>query len=397
MEINSWTKGRGDITRCVRCLIIVMESRSKCFFIGSTLSDNPVPQHFVALADELVQRGHRVVIIAPHRRIDLETRDGNPAIYTWPSARPTRPQDAFFLNALFKEYRPSCVIANFAAVNLMCLVGSFAAVPVRVAWYHTVTAQLEHDHDGGSFRTQLLTMRKRFVYQRATHLVANSWASAHDLIEAYSVPPLKCRVFHNALADPMPECGPDSAPTDGNRLVCVGRLFPSKGQDVLIRALAVLQASHPDAHVEFIGEGPAKDSYQNLAADLGISNRCKFLGHLEHSEVLRRMANAVATVVPSRSEAFGLVNIESLAVGTPVIASGVGGILEIVRDGMDGFLVPVDDPETLAAKVALLLSSPKLRHEMHCHARQRFLAHFEQKKAVLEQADWFESQVSSIQ
>jgi glycosyltransferase involved in cell wall biosynthesis len=83
--------------------------------------------------------------------------------------------------------------------------------------------------------------------------------------------------------------------------------------------------------------------------------------------------------------------VESLAVGTPVVASSVGGIPEVVRDGVDGFLVPPDDPAALAAKVKLLLSDVELRRKMSLNARERFLSTFEQGKVVEEQADWLEN------
>lgn len=106
------------------------------------------------------------------------------------------------------------------------------------------------------------------------------------------------------------------------------------------------------------------------------------------------MATASVCVVPSRSEAFGRVNIEAMAAGTPVVASGVGGIPEIVRDGQDGFLVPPDNPQALADKLRLILSDPALRAAMGQSARQRFLDCFEQQANVARQADWFEALVA---
>ncbi|MBA4147184.1 MAG: glycosyltransferase family 4 protein [Verrucomicrobia bacterium] len=363
---------------------------SQCFFIGTSLGDNPVPHHFVALANELVGRGHRVLILAPHRRTDLEKHDGQPAIYTWPSERPTNLHDARFLKDLFEKHHPSCLIANFAAVNLMLTVGWIERIPRRVAWYHTVTEQLVRDAGGMSFKNALCNWRKRFVYGRATHLVANSLASAADLKRHYRIPDSKVRLFHNSLADPACKLRVTGETPKPGKLICVGRLFPSKGQDVLIRALALLGESNPLLHVEFIGQGPGRGALADLASELGVRDRCHFIGQLGHAEVLQRMANAIATIVPSRSEAFGMVNIESMAVGTPVIASKVGGIVEIVRDGLDGLLVPPDDPGLLAAAMHKILSAPELRHQMHCEARKRFLSHFEQQRAVQEQADWFE-------
>jgi glycosyltransferase involved in cell wall biosynthesis len=177
---------------------------------------------------------------------------------------------------------------------------------------------------------------------------------------------------------------------DSNRTVCVGRLHPTKGQDVLLRAIARLKDRFPDTFFEFIGDGPCREDCERIANELGIADRCSFLGRLPHDEVLRRMASAAVSVVPSRSECFGLVNIESLAMGTPVIASNVGGIGEIFEDGEEGFLVPPDDPEQLADRLARVLSDPGLRQTMSEKAHLRF-KYFEQDKLVHEQVDWLES------
>jgi glycosyltransferase involved in cell wall biosynthesis len=121
-----------------------------------------------------------------------------------------------------------------------------------------------------------------------------------------------------------------------------------------------------------------------------LQHHCSFAGQVEHAEVLKKMSTAVATVVPSRQEAFGLVNIESMAVGTPVVASAVGGIPEIIRDGLDGFLVPPESPEALANRLKMILSDSHLRREMRANARHRFLSEFEQRRSIRRQADWFE-------
>ena len=107
------------------------------------------------------------------------------------------------------------------------------------------------------------------------------------------------------------------------------------------------------------------------------------------------MRAATVTILPSRSDNCPLVIIESLAVGTPVIGSRVGGIPEVVRDGIDGFLVPPDDPQALAAKLDLVLANAGLREKLRANARAGFLSRFEQREAVREQADWLEARLVS--
>lgn len=232
--------------------------------------------------------------------------------------------------------------------------------------------------------------RKRLVYRMATDLVANSNASRTDLEQCYGIKRDKINVIYNCLRDSKGSSpGLQPVPKAPN-LVCVGRLHPSKGQDVLLASAAILHERIPKLSVEFIGSGPWMEELRSLADRLGVSAFCRFSDSLPHEEVLNRMASAVATIVPSRSEAFGLVNIESMSVGTPVVASAVGGIPELIEDGHEGFLVPADDPQALADRAFRLLTDPNLRQAMGRNARARFLRTFEQNNSIAEQVTWFE-------
>jgi glycosyltransferase involved in cell wall biosynthesis len=102
------------------------------------------------------------------------------------------------------------------------------------------------------------------------------------------------------------------------------------------------------------------------------------------------MAGAVATIVPSRSEAFGLVNIESMALGTPVLGTAVGGMREVVRDGVDGLLVE-PRADAIARGLARLDERPDLARDLGTRARAGFLARFEQTLVVGRQAAFFEA------
>ena len=365
--------------------------KSHCFFIATTWNHGAIANQFKALSRKLAERGHRVVILITGQKKWVEDHESNPSIYAWPSLRPTSIRDAVFLYGLIRKYRPDCLISNFSADNVMLLVGWLMRVPSRVAWYHTLISQIEIDGKTTGWRGRLLKLRKQIVYRRATSIVSVSSACREDVQRVFQTPEWKCHVLHNSLGDPLPGLELDQTESAQSKLVCVGRLHPTKGQDTLIRAAAILKRLRPDIAIEFIGDGPFKERCLQLAHDLGVEDACIFEGDIRHDEVLKRMALATATVVPSRSEAFGLVNIESLAVGTPVVASRVGGIVEVIRDGVDGFLVPPDNHEILAEKLLLLLSNPHLRRTMSRNARERFLTTFEQSKVIKEQADWLET------
>jgi glycosyltransferase involved in cell wall biosynthesis len=372
---------------------------SHCYFIATSGHEGAIPFHFKELANTLAKRGNRVIILIPERKIDQENHVTNPAIYVWPSMRPTKLRDAFYLFKLIRYFKPDCLIANFSAVNIMMLVGWLSRVPHRVCWYHTVSGapDLEREyHNLSVTKYKLKRLRKRPIYWMATKIVAVSQAARDDLCRIFHIDRGKSIVLYNALRDPLPLPVKQNLASQPYKLSCVGNLSIIKGQDVLIRAISICKNYFPNFSLQLIGQGPMQSHLYDLASELGLLDHCIFTGAVSHAQVIEYMASSYLTIVPSRSEAFGFVVIESMAVGTPVVATNVGGIPEIVRDGVDGFLVPPDDPDKMGEKLLLLLTNPELRATMAKNARQRFLENFEQKNSVLLQANWLEGLVNGL-
>ncbi|MDR3412364.1 MAG: glycosyltransferase family 4 protein [Formivibrio sp.] len=341
----------------------------------------------------LVKLGCQVSLIVHGKSQNRDYIDERINVLQWPSPRPTRLADAKFLHRLLSRRNSSCVISNFGSTALMMTIGVLHRVPVRIHWHHTLSTQIQQELPKNNLvRIWFFRQRAKLVYRMATHNVANSQAARMDLAHAYGVPLRQCAVFWNCLEDPAIGLPMNSAtlkqPERPQRLVCVGRFHPCKGQDILLRAVALLVQRLPKVTIEFVGDGPWKKTCERISGDLGISSHCVFCGELTHSEVLLKMTGAWATIVPSRTEAFGLVNIESMAMGTPVIGSATGGITEIIRDHMDGLLFRPEDHEALARCIVELAENPVLRNQLSLNSRQRFLENFELSRSIKAQADW---------
>ncbi|MCL6647953.1 MAG: glycosyltransferase [Chloroflexi bacterium] len=148
-------------------------------------------------------------------------------------------------------------------------------------------------------------------------------------------------------------------------LLFVGRLEPLKGIDILLRAAAGLEER---ADLAVLIVGGAADGYPEeaarlraLAAECGIAERVHLLGPQPQRHLVDLYSAADLTVIPSYYESFGLVAVESLACGTPVIASRVGGLTSTVRDGETGYLIPWRCPEAFLERIELLLGNETLR------------------------------------
>lgn len=355
------------------------------YFIATISGMGSLFRYFHSLGRELVSRGHSVVILLDGQSYDEEDRNGNPSVMTWPSNKPTHWKDARFLHALINRYKPECIIGNFSAVNICTLTSWFHGVPARVVWNHTLTKQIELDSGIPRWKMRLLRHRRHIVNRFATHFIANSNTMKEDLEDSFNIRPDKITVLHFLLPEPTDvSSGPRKS-----TLVYAGRLDRSKGLDIFIRSIPLVRQLKPDIVVEFIGDGSMRRECERLACTLHVQDACRFLGARPLPEVYDRMAAASIVVSPSRHEAFGLVNVEAHSVGTPVVASRVGGIREIVVDGETGFLVPPEDPEALAEKINQLLTDEDLRSMFGRAARERFERIFSDRH-ISSHVDFFE-------
>ena len=131
-------------------------------------------------------------------------------------------------------------------------------------------------------------------------------------------------------------------------LLFVGRLEKIKGPDIAVKAISLLPS---DFHLFIVGEGEEKEKLKNLAGSEGVKERVHFLGGVPPDTLPSLFHTSFLTLIPSREEPFGLVGLESMSCGTPVLASGKGGLGEYIKDGINGFLLPSPEPSVWAEKI----------------------------------------------
>jgi glycosyltransferase involved in cell wall biosynthesis len=162
--------------------------------------------------------------------------------------------------------------------------------------------------------------------------------------------------------------------------VFAGRLVREKGVDLLLWAFATVAARLPAARLLIIGEGPERAALERLTAELGLAGRVELTGRLDRDELERRCAAAWLQAVPSRwDEPFGIVAAEAAMRGTAVVASGSGGLGEIVEDGRTGLLVPPGDVAALAEALLALLGDRERAEELGRRGHERARAEFNEE------------------
>jgi D-inositol-3-phosphate glycosyltransferase len=223
---------------------------------------------------------------------------------------------------------------------------------------------------------------ERDVLHSVDRIVAPTPAEEEQLVELYDAPEDRIRVIppgvNLELFHPIPAAqakeriGLDAA---CRTILFVGRIEPLKGIDALLWAISLIARKHPELIcgmcVVVIGGNPTQadgDSemtrLKELREGLGISEVVCFLGAQDQDSLQHYYAAAEVVVMPSDYESFGMVALEAMACGTPVIASDVGGLAYLVRHGRTGYRVPARDPGALAAKITRLLTDEGLRRRM---------------------------------
>jgi len=220
-------------------------------------------------------------------------------------------------------------------------------------------------HNDDPFRTGPFRFVERAVTRRARAVICITEALARFQVEHVGLPREKITVVRYGLDEPPPAWSADSPlelPDGARVLLGVGRLVPQKGYDVALRAFTELRVRHPDALLVILGEGTERDQLEQLGRELDLGSSLLLPGRA--GDVTAWLRRAELLVHPARWEGFGLVLLEAMLAGLPVVASRVSAIPEIVADGESGLLVPPDDPDALAAALEQVLADGALARNL---------------------------------
>jgi glycosyltransferase involved in cell wall biosynthesis len=279
------------------------------------------------------------------------TRDSKADLAAW------RP----FVSFLRRE-RTEVVHAHMVASNAWATaLGGLAGVPVIVSHEHTWS------YEGRPLRR---LVDRHVIARGSDAFVAVSEDDRRKMIEVEGVRPKDAVVIANGIADPPPPSGADvraEIGIDAGRplLVALGRLEPQKGFDMLIDAVTRL----PEVALVIAGEGGERAALEAQARRLGAAGRVFLPGF--RTDVPDLLGAADAAVFASRFEGSPLSVIECMATGTAIVATRVGGVPELLDDGVHGLLVPPEDADALAAALERVVAEPELRARLGAAARER--------------------------
>jgi glycogen synthase len=332
-----------------------------------------ISRHVEGLSRSLASMGHEVHVItldfpgAPreevqgtlyvHRvAVDLPA----PGFHTW----------VLLFNHLFekragqlaKEYGPPDVVHvhDWLTVSSGVDIKHLLRVPLVMTFHSTEASRSANSRSPESAMVEGLEWWGS--YEAARVIAVSRWMR-DEVLSLFKVPQEKAVEIPNAVDLAKFRMEVDTSATrkrwgveDGGKLItAVGRLTAQKGFDNLIRAYPMIRRAVPSSRLLVVGEGYMRSELESLAEKEQVRDSTTFAGFVEDDDLVRILKSSDVVAIPSRFEPFGIIALEAMAAGAPVVVSNVGGLAEIVEDSVDGLEVEPDSPGSIAEATVRLL------------------------------------------
>ena len=329
-----------------------------------------VQSHILQLAAHLRGRGHEVVILAPGDRPSADPHVrivGGTVGLRWNGsvARISVSRSTWTgIGAALKELAPEIIHVHEPFTPGASMFAVFQANAPIVATFHSY-------YEPGKFHSRVYAAAApllRPVWNRVDERIAVSEAARLTIVSRMGEAPI--RILPNGT-DVAVFAGADPAPLPpGRKLLFVGRLEPRKGFSVAVDAFARLASDYPDLRLVVVGKGAEQDVVDRL--EPSVRARVDMMGFVGGADLPGFHRAADIFLAPSTgNESFGIVLVEAMAAGLPVIASDIPGYRDVTRSGVEGLLVPPGDAGALAGAIRRVLDDPALANSLGRRGAER--------------------------
>ncbi|MDO6597697.1 glycosyltransferase family 4 protein [Oceanihabitans sp. 2_MG-2023] len=304
-----------------------------------TYNQGYLSSFFHELSVKLIQEGHEVVSFSWKASVSEQIIEGVKVI--------VKRKEGYLINYrnvynVIKKERPEVIVSNFSYVNPALLFGKIFKVKKNIVWFHSLNKQIN------SSATKIFI--KRQFLKLTDAVIANSYLTKKELNKLYHVPEYKIQAipFWTTISEQKKQPSSISFFKDENviNIGCPGRIAIDKNQKVILEALSTLKHTYNKFHLYFAGVGEGLSDLEKQVEILNLTNEVTFLKHLSANDMLHFYKSQDVVVLPSLHEAFGLVFIEAISLGTPVIVSSQFGALSFVNDNNKMFSKFVFNPNS---------------------------------------------------
>jgi len=328
-----------------RLVVDLMEATNKEQF--EIMAVSLYPESGTILEKEIRKKGFRVYFLNKHRGVDLRM--------------------VLHLYRLFRFLRPDIVHTHRYVLRYTLLPTVFCRIPIRVHTVHNL-AQKEVDFIG-----------------KVVHWIAFHFGKVVPISISYEVANSIKYIYGKGIYTPVIYNGIrtirfvlNTKPENSKKnlvLLHIGRFSPQKNHLLLIQAFAMVIKENPAIQLWLVGDGPLRPVVEKEVLEKGLKEKVIFFGIRE--DIPELLAYSDILVLSSDYEGVPLTILEAMTAGKPVVATAVGGVPELIKDGITGILIPARDPEALAKNILRLSRDPELRKHIGNNAQKYALKHFD--------------------
>jgi len=321
--------------------------------------------HAYNQATQLVKSGHHVLVFTgdPESKIPRQRMGSRGfTVYVIKTLPPPLSGITFFLGGVIRyralKISAQVVHVHFASIQSMliaCLVRLIANTPYVVSC---------HGSDIRQKKSGFARLLQKVLLLNASHITSVSKEMEGILIERYGVPKKRVTTIPNCYDEITVEKFKKMSEQISEYLVFVGSLRTEKDPLTLLKSVKKVMDKEKDVVLYVIGDGPLRYHLEKFCRKNSLTNTVLFLGFLPHETVLRLVAKSKIFVMSSVEEGLPTALIEAMAIGKPVVTTAVGGITEVVKDGINGIIIPPKSPELLAKALERLLNDSDLRRKL---------------------------------
>jgi glycosyltransferase involved in cell wall biosynthesis len=279
-------------------------------------------------------------------------------------------QDGLFCKSI---NRLGIILAEFLSfLHLVVQIRKYQIDLVSVHWAHSLSGLLaakllnipsiytEHSIVNSDYYSSVEVKFLKKLVPLAQHVIAVSESTKQSIIERIDMQDDNVTVVGHAVEFEYMQDDASQQLGMGSLIAVIGNLGRRKGHYYFLQSANLLLERGCGVRFLIAGDGPQRSMLEDQSKRMEIDEYVQFMGAYRNDELPRILREVSIVVIPSVSEAFGIVALEAMACGKPIIASDVGGLSEVIRDGENGILVPPRDPEAIAAAMERLLENPDL-------------------------------------
>lgn len=268
----------------------------------------------------------------------------------------------FFLKSLREAKASQIIHGHFSLTSIVaCFLNFFLSIPIIITLRGSENLSYITD-------TQIKSKASKYIFNQADKIICLT-NNQKNLMKNIGISDEKIIVIPNSVDISKFSFKPYNE--NSKKLIFVGRLSPEKRIDVLLKAVQIVVKDIQDITLIIVGDGPLKDELIKLTKDLSINNHVIFVGRVLPEKIPNYLYESDIFIISSNFEGCPNSLLEAMATGIPVIGTNVGGIPDIIDDGINGYLIENGDYQQLAEKIKYIFENPSLRVEMGKSARKK--------------------------